>query len=245
MIEYGINTIGENAVIFDPVTIGFPSRQNIGKRDFNGVIIGNNAVIRSGTILYCDVLAGNSFSTGHNVMVREKTVIGDNVSLGTGVIIEGNCEIGSNSNLQSLVYIPTNSTGHNVMVREKTVIGDNVSLGTGVIIEGNCEIGSNSNLQSLVYIPTNSKIGNHVFIGPNAVLTNDKYPPHGGQNLSGPTISDYAAIGANVTILPGVHIGKGSLVAAGSVVTRDVPEKTLAIGSPARMKELPGGVVYS
>lgn len=198
MIEYGINSIGENAVIFDPVTIGFPSRQNIGKRDFNGVTIGNNAVIRSGTILYCDVLAGNSFSAGHNVMVREKTVI-----------------------------------------------GDNVSLGTGVIIEGNCEIGSNSNLQSLVYIPTNSKIGNHVFIGPNAVLTNDKYPPHGGQNLSGPTISDYAAIGANVTILPGVHIGKGSLVAAGSVVTRDVPEKTLAIGSPARMKELPEGAVYS
>jgi acetyltransferase-like isoleucine patch superfamily enzyme len=198
MIEYGINSIGENAVIFDPVTIGFPSRKNIGKRDFNGVIIGNNAVIRSGTILYCDVLAGNSFSTGHNVMVREKTVI-----------------------------------------------GDNVSLGTGVIIEGNCEIGSNSNLQSLVYIPTNSKIGNHVFIGPNAVLTNDKYPPHGGQNLSGPTISDYAAIGANVTILPGVHIGKGSLVAAGSVVTRDVPEKTLAIGSPARMKELPEGAVHS
>ncbi|KAF5086889.1 2,3,4,5-tetrahydropyridine-2,6-dicarboxylate N-acetyltransferase [anaerobic digester metagenome] len=198
MIEYGINTIGENAVIFDPVTIGFPSRQNIGKRDYYGVTIGNNAVIRSGTILYCDVVAGNSFSTGHNVMVREKTVI-----------------------------------------------GDNVSLGTGVIIEGNCEIGSNVNLQSLVYIPTNSKIGNHVFIGPNAVLTNDKYPPHGGQNLSGPTISDYAAIGANVTILPGVCIGRGSLVAAGSVVTRDVPEKTLAIGSPARIKELPVGVVHS
>lgn len=198
MIEYGINTIGENAVIFDPVTIGFPSRQNIGKVDFNGVTIGNNAVLRSGTILYCDVITGNSFSTGHNVMVREKTVI-----------------------------------------------GDNVSLGTGVIIEGNCEIGSNVNLQSLVYIPTNSKIGNHVFIGPNAVLTNDKYPPHGGQNLSGPAISDYAAIGANVTILPGVCIGRGSLVAAGSVVTRDVPEKTLAIGSPARIKELPEGAVHS
>lgn len=198
MIEYGINSIGENAVIFDPVTIGFPSRQNIGKRGFIGVTIGKNAVIRSGTILYCDVLAGNSFSTGHNVMVREKTVI-----------------------------------------------EDNVSLGTGVIIEGNCEIGSNVNLQSLVYIPTNSKIGNHVFIGPNAVLTNDKYPPHGGQNLSGPIISDYAAIGANVTILPGIHIGRGSLVAAGSVVTRDVPEKTLAIGSPARIKDLPKGAGFS
>jgi len=197
MIEYGINKIGENAVIFEPVTVGFPSRDNIGKRDYNGVTIGNNAVIRSGTILYSDVQAGCSFSTGHNVMVREKTIIGDHVSLGTGVIIEGNCSIGS--------YV---------------------------------------NLQSLVYIPTNSVIGDHVFIGPNTVLTNDKYPPHGGPNLTGPVIADHASIGANATILPGVHIGKGSLVAAGSVVTRDVPEKKLAIGSPARIKDLPKGACH-
>jgi acetyltransferase-like isoleucine patch superfamily enzyme len=166
----------------------------MGKTEFPGVTIGNNATIRTGTILYSDVLIGDNFSSGHNVLVREKTTIGDHVSLGTNVIVEGNC-----------------------------IIGDH------------------ANLQSLVYIPTNTKIGSHVFIGPNTVLTNDKYPPNGGKNLTGPVIEDYASIGANATILPGVRIGKGSLVAAGSVVTRDVPPGSLAVGAPARIQKLPAG----
>lgn len=127
------------------------------------------------------------------------------------------------------------------MVREKTTIGDNVSIGTNVIIEGYSEIGDYCNLQSLVYIPTNTIIGDHVFIGPNTVLTNDKYPPHGGNTLTGPVIEDYASIGANVTILPGVRIGAHSLVAAGSVVTKDVPPETLAVGNPAKIRPLPEG----
>ena len=194
MIEYGINQIGENARIFDPVTVGFPAREYFGKTDHPGVIIGENATVRPGTVLYSDVFIGSHFSTGHNVLVREHTTIGNFVSLGTGVIIEGHCQIGDHVNLQSLVYIPTNTI-----------------------------------------------LGNHVFIGPNAVLTNDKYPPHGGNSLKGPTIGDYASIGANTTILPGVNIGEGSLVAAGSIVTRDIPPFSLAIGSPARVRPLPEG----
>lgn len=196
MIEYGINHVGKNGQFFEPVTLGFPSRDYIGKKDHPGVTIGDNAIIRSGTILYADVRTGSGFSTGHNVLVREKTIIGNDVSLGTGVIIEGNC-----------------------------TLGDHV------------------NLQSMVYIPTNSELGNHVFIGPNAVLTNDKYPPHGGKNLIGPTICDRASIGANSTILPGVTIGEGALIAAGSIVTKDVPSFSLAIGSPARIKPLPDGAI--
>ena len=133
------------------------------------------------------------------------------------------------------------STGHNVLVRENTTLGNHVSLGTNVIIEGNCSIGDHCNLQSLVYIPTNTTIGSHVFIGPNAVLTNDKYPPHGGKNLNGPVIEDYVSVGANATILPGVKIGIGSLVAAGSIVTKDVPPDSLAIGSPSQIQDLPLG----
>ena len=135
------------------------------------------------------------------------------------------------------------SSGHNTFIREKTVIGSHVSLGTNVIIEGYSSIGDYASLQSLVYVPSYTKIGSHVFIGPNTVLTNDRYPPHGGNNLEGPIIEDNASIGANVTILPGVCIGEGSLVAAGSVVTRDVPSRMLAIGSPARFKKLPAGAV--
>ena len=96
-------------------------------------------------------------------------------------------------------------------------------------------------LQSLVYIPTGVVIEDDVFIGPNAVLTNDPYPPHGGDHLKGPVIRKGASIGANATILPGVVIGEGALVAAGAVVTHDVPPRMLAIGSPARFRELPAG----
>ncbi|MCX6696955.1 MAG: acyltransferase [Methanoregula sp.] len=206
MIEYGINTVGEGLQVFEPVTLGFPSRNNIGKTGFSGTVIGKNAVLRSGTIIYCDVTIGDQFQSGHNVLIREKTRIGDRVAIGTATVIDGTTTIGSDVNLQSM---------------------------------GTTTIGSDVNLQSMVYIPTNTKIGNHVFIGPNAVLTNDRYPPTGIGGLNGPKIKNGAAIGANATILPGICIGEGALVAAGAIVTRDVPAYTLAIGAPATIQPLP------
>jgi acetyltransferase-like isoleucine patch superfamily enzyme len=196
MTEYGINTIGKGALIFEPVTLGFPSRDHLGETKFTGTIIGKNAVIRSGTIIYSDVMIGDNFQSGHNVMIREKTRIGNRVAIGTATVIEGN-----------------------------TIIGDDVSL------------------QSMVYIPTDTVIGNHVFIGPNAVLTNDRYPPTRIGGLQGPHIKDGAAIGANATLLPGVCIGEGALVAAGAIVTRDVPAYTLAIGAPAKITALPSKMI--
>jgi len=192
MIEYGRNSLGKNARIFEPVTLGFPSRGNLEREGFSGTTIGNNAVLRSGTIIYCDVVIGDDFQTGHNVIIRENSRIGDRVAVGTATVIEGN-----------------------------TRIGNDVSI------------------QSMVYIPTNTRIEDRVFIGPNAVLTNDRYPPTGLSGLSGPHVKAGAAIGANATLLPGICVGTGSLVAAGAIVTRDVPDNTLAIGSPARIKDLP------
>ena len=192
MIEYGINSLGPDAQIFEPVTLGFPSREKIQKTGYTGTTIGKNSVIRSGTILYCDVIAGDFFQTGHNVVIREETRIGDRVSIGTATVIDGH-----------------------------TTIGNDVSL------------------QSRVYLPTNTRIGNHVFIGPNAIFTNDRYPPGRIGGLDGPHVMDGAAIGANATLLPGVCIGEGALVAAGAIVTRDVPDHMMAIGTPAKIRELP------
>jgi acetyltransferase-like isoleucine patch superfamily enzyme len=196
MMEYGINTIGEGVQIFEPVTLGFPSRENLGKTGFTGTIMGKRAVLRPGTVIYCDVVIGDNFQSGHNVLIREKTTIGNQTAIGTATIIDGNTKIGNNVSIQSMVYIPTNTT-----------------------------------------------IGDHVFIGPNAVLTNDRYPPSPPGNLVGPLLKNRAAIGANATILPGVCIGEGSLVAAGSIVTCNVPDNMMAIGSPARIKELPKNIL--
>jgi acetyltransferase-like isoleucine patch superfamily enzyme len=192
MRKYGTNTIGEGIKIFDPVILGFPSREYLNLSEFPGAIIGNDAILRSGTIIYSDVVIGDNFSTGHNVIIREKTKIGNDVSIGTASVIEGQCTIGNRISIQSMVFIPTGCT-----------------------------------------------IGNDVFIGPNTILTNDRYPPSGKSELIGPVIEDKSTIGANVTILPGVRIGYGSTVAAGALVTKDVPPGVLAIGSPARIKALP------
>ena len=133
--------------------------------------------------------------------------------------------------------------GHNVLIREKTIIGNNTSVGTASIIEGYSSIGNNVRIQSIVFIPTNTEIADGVFIGPGVVLTNDRYPPTGKPELKGPVLGEYSVIGARSIILPGIKIGKGAAVAAGSVVTHDVPEGKMAIGSPARVRDIPQEMV--
>jgi len=194
MNEFGRNTIGEGARIFEPVTLGFPSRDRLGTEGYPGATIGKNAVLRPGTTIYCDVEIGDDFQTGHNVLIRERTIIGNRVAVGSGVIIDGD-----------------------------SVIGDDVRL------------------QSMVYIPTGTSLGKRVFIGPNAVLTNDRYPPGPHELPRAPDMRAVARIGANATLLPGVVIGEGAFVAAGAVVTRDVPPGMLAVGAPARFRNLPSG----
>lgn len=132
-------------------------------------------------------------------------------------------------------------TGHYVLIREHTRIGSYVTIGSGVIIDGNVEIGSYVKLESNVYIPTHTRIGDYVFIGPGATFTNDRYPLRRRAEYEpvGPTLEDGVTIGANVTLLPGVRIGEGAMIAAGSVVTKDVPAWHLAVGAPARSKPLP------
>jgi len=154
--------------------------------------IGDGATIRSGSIIYGDVTAGDEFTTGHNVLVREETTAGDRVLVGTDTVIDG-----------------------------ATTIGSDVSLQTGV------------------YVPRQTDIGDGVFVGPRAVLTNDPYPLRTDSRLAGPTLAADVSIGANATLLPDVTIGRGAFVAAGAVVTADVPAKTLAVGAPASHRPLP------
>lgn len=156
------------------------------------------------------------------------TVIGSDSIIRRGTIIYADVEIGDRF-----------TTGHNALVREQTRAGDDVLVGTNVTIDGRTTIGSNVSLQTDVYVPAETVIGDNVFVGPAAVLTNDPYPVRTNVDLVGPTLEDGASIGANATILPGVTIGEDSFVAAGSVVTEDVPPRTLAVGSPAQHRELP------
>ena len=158
----------------------------------------------------------------------------------SGAVLGDNAVIRPFSTIYSLVNIGRSfTTGHSVLLREDSIIGDRVLIGTNTVIENGCKIGNDVKVQSNVYFPTYSVIEDNVFVGPNAVLTNDRYPLRVEDELRAPRIKKGATLGANTTILPGVVIGEGAFVAAGSVVTGDVADWHLAVGCPAKISELP------
>ncbi|MDS0258505.1 N-acetyltransferase [Haloarcula sp. S1CR25-12] len=154
--------------------------------------IGSDSVVRAGSIIYPDVVAGDRLQTGHHAVVREETTVGHDCVVGSQVVVDGRSDI-----------------------------GDEVSMQTGA------------------YVPSETTIRDRVFLGPRAVLTNDPYPLRQGADLAGPVLEDDVTVGANATVLPGVTVGERSFVAAGAVVTEDVPPSTLAIGTPAKHRPLP------
>jgi acetyltransferase-like isoleucine patch superfamily enzyme len=122
-------------------------------------------------------------------------------------------------------------------VRENTRIGDDSNLGQGVYIDLNVTIGKRCKIQNGVSIYQGVTLEDDVFVGPNACFTNDLRPrAHSRTWQIVPTrVETGASIGANATIICGVVLGAHCMVAAGSVVTKDVPPYALVMGCPARI----------
>ncbi|SDT55214.1 acyltransferase [Actinoplanes derwentensis] len=133
---------------------------------------------------------------------------------------------------------------HLAQVREDATVGRNCTVGRGAYIGPGVVLGDNCKLQNgaLVYEP--ARLADGVFVGPAAVLTNDEYPravtPDGrlktGDDWTavGVTVGEGAAIGARAVCVAPVTVGRWALVAAGAVVTKDVPDFALVVGVPAR-----------
>lgn len=197
---------------------------------------------------------------GENVHIHPTAIVYPNVILHDNVFIGPYCiigepgsgyykdpenyngkftEIGENSIIRSHtiiyedVHIGENfQTGHHVSIRENTVIGKNCSVGTLSDIQGKVTIGDFVRMHSNVHIGQFTTIKDYVWIFPYVVVTNDLFPPH--DKIAGCTIESYALVTTGSILLPGVKIGENSMVAAGSVVTKDVKEKMLVMGVPAK-----------
>ena len=123
------------------------------------------------------------------------------------------------------------------IILEKAIVGEHCNINCHTFIENDVVIGNYVTLKSGVYLWNSMVVEDHVFIGPNATFTNDKYPRSQQDPEYRPktTLKHYCSIGANATILGGTTIGAYALVGAGAVVTRDVPAHALVSGNPARI----------
>ena len=169
--------IGKNASLGDFVIIGEPPK---GKSEGElRTTIGDNAVIRSHTVIYAGNVIGNDFQSGHGVMIRESNSIGDKVSIGTGSVVEHHVKIGKGVRVHSNAFIPEyselqdncwigpNVVFTNAMYPQSRNVKDNLK---GPTIMSRARIGANSTILPGITVGENS------LVGAGSVVTKDVPP---------------------------------------------------------------------
>lgn len=224
--------LGRNVVIEDNVTIG--DNVEIGHNVIihQHVVIGDNCKILDGAILgKMPAKASMSATTG---AARElpPLVIGKAVTIGAG------CVIYRGAAIADMAFF-----GDLATVREDVIIGEGTIIGRGATVENKVSIGKRTKIESNAYITAFSTVGDYCFVAPCVVFSNDNYlgrTEDRKKHFGGPVLKRGARIGAGSVLLPGVVIEEDGLVAAGSVVTKDVPARMTVLGAPARVwREVP------
>jgi acetyltransferase-like isoleucine patch superfamily enzyme len=216
--------VAATAVIHEPARIGV------------GTEIGDYAVIHAGTQLgeRCYVEAGAVLGKRPRLRPGSSAagdfgalVVHDGVTVCTGAVLYAGASIGENAII-----------GDQSQVRERARIGERSVVGRGSVVDFDVEIGRRVLIQTNVYVTAGSVVEDDVFLGPGVVTTNDnamgRHPR--GEALQGPTFRRACRVGGGAVIAPGVEIGEEAFVAAGAVVTADVPPRAVVMGVPARVE---------
>lgn len=159
-------------------------------------------------------------------------MIGEGCLIGTGVVIYAGATLGPRVLVADLATI-----------REEVEIGEGTIVGRGVAVENKCRVGRFCKLETNAYVTAFSTLEDRVFVAPGVVTTNDNFVGRTQErfkHFKGVTVRKGGRIGANATILPGVTVAEDTLVAAGSLVTRDTAPRRVVAGVPARdFREVP------
>ncbi len=154
-------------------------------------------------------------------------------------MIAGQCVI-----MDSAVEVDSSSrVWHHCVLRDRVKIGPGSIIGHLVVIERDTVIGKNTTIQSQCHITAEAEIGDNVFIGPGTIMTNEKNIANQGRveaKIERARIGNGVRIGAGCLLLPGVQIGDNAFVAAGSLVSKEIPAGEFWAGRPARkLRDVP------
>jgi len=158
-----------------------------------------------------------------------------------------NCSMPDQALIHACALVETDSIGPGTRVWASAhvmpgaVIGADCNICDHTYIEGDVIVGDRVTIKSGVYLWDGLRVGDDVFIGPQATFTNDRFP-HSKQDfvLEITTIHSGACIGAGAVLLPGITVGEHAMVGAGAVVTKDVPDHAVVVGNPARVLRTTG-----
>ena len=224
--------------------------------------VGAGTVLGEFCVIGPNVKLGSGCQVGHHVVIHADTVVGNNVRIDDHAVLGKLPMKAANSATTKDQELPPLSVGDVCIVgtgvvlyrgakidgkvlmadlctiRENVTIGRGTIVGRGVTVENFCTVGRYCKLESECYITAYSELEDRVFVAPGVVTSNDNYVGRTAErfkHFKGVTVRKGGRIGAGTVLLPGVVVGEDALVAAGSVVTKDVAPRTIVMGGPARV----------
>ena len=215
--------------------------------DARGLIRGDDVHLGEGVLFGAHVVVGHGTRIGEASIVEDHAVLGKVPRLArTSAAPRAGVEplrIGVRATICAGAVVYAGAligdeaiVGDQAQVRERAVVGERTVIGRGSAIDNDVAIGARVKIQTNVYVTAFSVVEDDVFLGPGASTTNDdsmgRHAP--GEPLRGATLRRACRIGGGAVLVPGVEVGEEAFVAAGAVVTRDVPPRALVMGVPAR-----------
>ena len=212
-----------------------------------GLLIGEDVQIADDAVLGADVIVHANTMIAAGCTIEDRALLGKRPRLAKDSASHGDVgalriEPGATVCAGAVVFAGAMLgegaiVGDQAFVRERSSIGDGSVIGRGSVVDNDVVVGARVRVQTNVYLTAFSIVEDDVFIGPGVVTTNDdtmsRHPP--GAPLRGAILRRACRIGGGAVLTPGVQIGEEAFVAAGALVTSDVPARAVVMGAPARV----------
>ena len=227
--------IDETAQIAPDVELGPYVVVHAGASIGTGSRLGSHVVVHAGTVVGagCEIQDGAVLGkppklARHSTASREAPpplVIGDGAVVCCGAIVFAGARLGDGAIVGDQAY-----------VRERAVVGAGSVVGRGSAVDNDVTIGARVRIQTDVYVTADTVIEDDVFVGPGACTTNDDHgPPRRDYPVAARDLRRACRVGGGAVLCPGVEVGEEAFIAAGAVVTKDIPARGVAMGVPARV----------